>query len=139
MFDPRPAVFTDQWQPLQPPQLPLQPPSPQPPQPPCLWECHVAQPTPPNTIAPTMMVGRLKFVARNSIIQNTPFQTGQMILLDLGNVDLDLVVANILIGAEHQVQECGKNHDCHDGEEVEANLTGDQTTDLVHDQSCAVS
>ena len=56
-----------------------------------------------------------------------------MILLDLGNVDLDLVVANILIGAEHQVQECGKNHDCHDGEEVEANLTGDQATDLVHD------
>jgi len=28
-----------------------------------------------------MMLGRLKFVARNSIIQNTPFQTGQMILL----------------------------------------------------------
>ena len=62
-----------------------------------------------------------------------------MILLDLGNVDLDLVVANILIGAEHQVQECGKNHDCHDGEEVEANLTGDQAADLVHDQSRAVS
>ena len=139
MFDPRPAVFTDQWQPLQPPQLPLQPLSPQPPQPPCLWECHAAQPTPPNTIAPTMMVGRLKFVARNSIIQNTPFQTGQMILLDLGNVDLDLVVANVLVGAEHQVQERGKNHDCHDGEEVEANLTGDQAAQLVHHQSGAVS
>ena len=45
---------------------PLQPP-------PCLWECHVIQPTPPNTMTATMIVGRLKFAARNSIIQNTPF------------------------------------------------------------------
>ena len=30
----------------------------------------------------------------------------QSVLLDLGDVDFDLVVANILVGAEHQVQDC---------------------------------
>ena len=58
---------------------------------------------------------------------------------DLGHVDLDLVVANILVGTHHQVDEGHQNNSSHDGEEVEANLTGDQAAQLVHHQSGAVS
>ena len=34
----------------------------------------------------------------------------------------------------HQVDCHGNDGDCHDGEEVEADLTGDQAADLVNDQ-----
>ena len=53
---------------------PLQPP-------PCLWECHVIQPTPPNTMTATMIVGRLKFAARNSIIMHLSFQQTKLTCL----------------------------------------------------------
>ena len=46
--------------------------------PPCLWVCHTTQPSAPNTSAATMMVGRLKFVAINSVIQHTPFRFYQI-------------------------------------------------------------
>ena len=47
----------------------------------------------------------------------------QSVLLDLGDVDFDLVVANILVGTDQQVDEANQNHSSHDGEEVEADLT----------------
>ena len=50
----------------------------------------------------------------------------QSVLLNLGDVDFDLVVANILVGTDQQVDEANQNNSSHDGEEVEANLTGDQ-------------
>ena len=59
--------------------------------------------------------------------------------LDLGNVDLDLVVANVLVGTDQQVDESNQDDCSHDGEEVEADLTGDDAAQLVHDQSGAVS
>ena len=96
------------------------------------------QPTPPNTIAPTMIVGRLKFAARNSIIQKHTLSV-QKAFLDLGDVNLDLVVANILVGTDQQVDEANQNHRSHDGEEIEADLTGDEAAQLVHHQSGAVS
>ena len=37
-------------------------------------------------------------------------------LLDLGDVDLDLVVTNVLVGTNQQVDEANKNHSSHDGE-----------------------
>ena len=58
-----------------------------------------------------------------------------MILLDLGNVDLDLVVVHILVGTDHQVDEGHQDDSSHDGEEVEAQLAGDDAAQLVHDQS----
>ena len=59
-------------------------------------------------------------------------------LLDLGNVDLDFVVVHILVGTYHQVDEGRQDDSSHDGEEVEADLTGDEAAQLVHDQSGAV-
>lgn len=44
-------------------------------------------------------------------------------LLDLGNVDLDLVVVHVLVGTEHQIQEGSDDDHGHDGEEVEADFT----------------
>ena len=62
----------------------------------------------------------------------------QSVLLNLGDVDFDLVVANILVGTDQQVDEANQNNSSHDGEEVEANLTGDQAADLIDDQRSAV-
>ena len=47
-------------------------------------------------------------------------------LLDFGNVDLDLVVVHVLVGTEHRIQEGSDDDHGHDGEEVEAHLTGDE-------------
>ena len=56
-------------------------------------------------------------------------------LLDLGNVDIHFVVLHILVGTYYQVDEGRQDDSSHDGEEVEADLTGDEAAQLVHDQS----
>ena len=88
----------------------------------------------------TMIVGRLKLVARNSIIKNRSFlKSWQTFLQQLlgGNslflVKLDFVDALVLVGTEQQVDGQDDDGDCNNREDVEADLTSDQAADLYNE------
>ena len=83
-------------------------------------------------------VSRQKFHHRNPLLSGSMIHPKLLGSNSLLGIELNLVDTLVLVGAEQQVDREGDNSDSNDGEEVEANLTGDQAADLVNDQRSAV-